>query len=284
MRAIMQGMRGVVLVCMCAAGLGACGVSRAAVSAHWDTLATGLELGTFRGPWETPVGDGVITILRIDPVRWELKFLCAGEVGIRQNLTAREWCERYGLVAAINAGMFATNREAHVGYLRSGAYVNSAEWTGYRSAIAFSPRRTDIPQARIFDLDEEAAEQILERYDCVAQNLRLIKRSGKNQWSEQPKRWSEAAVGEDGSGRILFIHSRSPFSMHAFNEILLSLPIGLVCAQHMEGGPEAQLFVHVGGTEHELSGSYETGFIANDDNVDAWPIPNVLGILPRNSP
>ncbi len=257
--------------------------SPAAVTARWDSLAPGLELGSFRGPWDTVGGDSTVYVLRIDPVAWELKILCAAELGIPSNLTAREWCERYGLAAATNAGMFAEDLKTHVGYLKSGEYLNSGRWNIYQSVLAFSPKDAAGPPARILDLDQTPREEILGGYHSLAQNLRLIKRPRKNQWTEQPQRWSEAALGEDGAGRILFIFSRSPFSMHAFNEILLSLPIDIMCAQHLEGGPEAQLFVQTGATRREFYGSYETDFRTDDDNALAWPIPNVLGIVPRSA-
>jgi endonuclease YncB( thermonuclease family) len=86
---------------------------------------------------------------------------------------------------------------------------------------------------------------------------------------------------KDSSGRILFIFSRTPFSMHDFNRELLSAGIGLVAAQHLEGGPEAQLYLHVGKAEQEMFGSFETSFHPNDANPAPWPIPNVLGVRAR---
>ena len=95
-------------------------------------------------------------------------------------------------------------------------------------------------------------------------------------------RLTEAALGEDSEGRILFIYCRSPYSMYDLNEALLSLPLGLVSAQHLEGGPEAQMYVDFGETHLELYGSYESGFNEDDDNDVAWPIPNVIGITKKN--
>ena len=115
----------------------------------------------------------------------------------------------------------------------------------------------------------------------MIQNIRMINRAGENRWSSQPKQWSEAALGEDEEGRALFIFSRSPYAMHDLNRMLLSLPIGLVCAQHLEGGPEAQLYLCWGETEVELVGSYETSFSEHDRNEVGWPVPNVIGIVPR---
>ena len=69
--------------------------------------------------------------------------------------------------------------------------------------------------------------------------------------------------------------------MHDLNRELLTLEIGLVAAQHLEGGPEAQLYLQIGNVTHEMFGSYETSFRENDWNAVPWPIPNVLGIRPR---
>ena len=69
--------------------------------------------------------------------------------------------------------------------------------------------------------------------------------------------------------------------MHNLNDILLSLPIDLICAQHLEGGPEAQLYVRSESTELQLVGSYESGFMDDNLNSRAWPIPNVLGIVKK---
>ena len=72
--------------------------------------------------------------------------------------------------------------------------------------------------------------------------------------------------------------------MHDLNQELLAADIGLVAAQHMEGGPEAQLYVHVGTTEIEMFGSYETSFKENDQNSAAWPVPNVIGVRAHSGP
>jgi hypothetical protein len=66
--------------------------------------------------------------------------------------------------------------------------------------------------------------------------------------------------------------------MHDLNQELLSAGIGLVAAQHLDGGPPAQLYVNLGGVELNLVGSYETSVREDDANTTAWPIPNVLGI------
>jgi len=54
--------------------------------------------------------------------------------------------------------------------------------------------------------------------------------------------------------------------MHDLNKELLASGIGLVAAQHLEGGPEAQLYLNAGGVQLEMFGSFETSFKENDTN------------------
>ncbi len=250
----------------------------------WSLLAPGMEIGTFTAKKLSPVGDSRITILRVDPKLWKLVLIGKSWRGESRNLTSREWCEKHNLTAAINAGMFGDDNATHIGYLASNGHVNSNHVNKYMSVAAFDPRKKKgLPKFRIFDLDDPGVtmDSVLNEFSSVVQNLRLIKRPGENRWNQQNKMWSEAALGEDSSGRILFIFSRSPFTMHDFNRELLSIGIGLVAAQHLEGGPEAQLYVKIGNATYEMFGSYETSFRESGGSVAPWPIPNVLGVRPR---
>jgi hypothetical protein len=278
-----------------AAALASAGAADRAVADRngWRSLASGLELGTFAaGASGTPGAPGGaapsragrLTILRIDPALWDLEFAGLSETGEATGHTAREWSEQQRFTAVVNAGMFATDYRTHVGYLRHDDHINSSHVNGYQSVAAFDPvDASRSPRYRIFDLDDPGVSMkaIQRDYATVVQNLRLIKRPGTNRWTPQAQRWSEAALAEDDRGRILFVFSRSPLTMHELNRALLALDIGLVAAQHLEGGPEAQLYVRCGDEEIELFGSYETALLENDSNAAPWPIPNVLGIRPR---
>jgi len=250
----------------------------------WRSLAPGLDLGTFVAGRSTSAGDSQVTVLRIDPDLWDLEFAGVSQTGESAGRTARQWCQRNKLTAAINAGMFGTDLKTHLGYLRSRGRVNNGHVNAYQSVAAFDPiEGRQLPRFRIFDLDETGVTMaaILRDYTSAIQNLRLVKRPGSNRWNEEGRRWSEAALGEDTRGRVLFIFSPSPFTMHDLNRELLSMDIGLVAAQHLEGGPEAQLYLHIGDEELEIFGSYENSFRDSKDNATPWPIPNVLGIRLR---
>lgn len=255
--------------------------SNAAYSADslWVKIDAGLHHAEFAGVPASTVGDSRIDIIRIDPRLYlvEVKMISQTK---DYSLTAQEWCRKYDLLAAINAGMFQKDFSTHVGYLRHDGHVNCAKSTPkYLSAAAFNPVDTAQPPFRIFDLDATPLDNVKERYRTVIQNLRLIKHPGRNTWSQQDKMWSEAALGEDKQGNILFIFSRSPYSMYDLNHILLKLPIDLVAAQHLEGGPEASLFLSHNAHLIERMGSFETKFMPFDTNERFWPLPNVIGIV-----
>lgn len=249
----------------------------------WKTLEPGLDLGTFTIPRGVSNGTAQLVALRIDPAFWTLEVAGRSVGKESKSATAGEWCRKYGLTAAVNAGMFATDYVTHVGYLRHRDRVLSGHRNAYRSVAAFDPRREDLPPFRLFDLDAEGEvwTEILRDYRSAAQNLRLIRRPGESVWGPRGMdAWSEAALAEDDRGRILFLFCRAPVTMHHLNSQILALGIGVVAAQHLEGGPEAQIYVRAGGVEVERFGIFDTSD-PEADKGNPWPIPNVLGIRRR---
>jgi hypothetical protein len=252
--------------------------------AVWQQISPGMDIQYITAKNKSNEGDSRITIVRIDPYKWELVFMGIRQTGEESNKTVREWCGSNKLTAAINAGMFATDYRTHIGYLRFRDHVYCGNINNYQSVLAFDPRKgKEIPPFRIFDLDANGVtmQTILRDYSSAVENLRLIKKPRINVWKQQDRRWSEAAIGEDDKGRILFIFSRSPFSMHDLNMVLLEAGIGIVAAQHLEGGPESQLYMKSGSFAVNLSGSYETSYNEDNGNVISLPIPNILGVRPR---
>ena len=260
-------------------------VTDAGAAHDWQVLAPGMEVKFVPISRANAAEHERITIVRIDAHLWELQATGASRTGENANHTAREWCEVQGLTAAINAGMFKTDGKTHVGLMRFREHANNGKVNNYQSVAAFDPHDPNAAPFHIFDLDTPGVtiQSILTDYDSAVQNLRLIKRPGSNQWSKQDRMWSEAALGEDYAGRVLFIFSRTALSMHDLNEEMLAAGIGIVAAQHLEGGPEAQLYVRAGGFTLEQFGSYETSFHEDDSNATPWPIPNVLGVRLRES-
>ena len=245
-------------------GLGAAG---AVAQEVWTELEPGLDLARFDSKARTSAKWGDLVVLRVDPTAWELTVVAASLQVQDDNRNIREWSEELDLIAAINAGMYQADKKTHVGFCQVGGEVISRYPNKYRSAAAFDPVDEADPPFRIFDLDEISLEEIRERYRTVVQNLRLIKRVGKNRWEESKDRWREAALGEDSRGRALLISCRKPWSMHDFNELLLELPLDLVCAQHLEGSGTARFWLN-----HPAHGEWkEPGYPGPD-------LPIILGV------
>ena len=221
----------------------------------WQLLEPGLEVGLFDGPAAEDDGRP-IAIVRIDPARFELRLLNASAPGEGTLRTARAWAGRAGAVAAINASMYQEDYRTSVSLMRTRAHVNQRRVSKDRSVLAFDPVARGAP-VRIIDRDCEDLESAAKGYGTLVQSIRLVSCDRKNVWAPSDRRFSTAAIGVDGSGRILFIHARTPWPVHELVNALLALPIDLRRAMYVEGGPEAQLFVRGGGREHEWVGGFE---------------------------
>jgi len=248
--------------------------SKAAASAHWRMLVPGIELGLFSAPG----GQEQMQIVRVDARRHPLR-LCSASAG-QPMLTVEEWATKQKLCLVINAGMYDKDGSTHCGYLKNhDVILPSAFRSDYSSICVFSPLNKEAAAFRLLDTDDAGIEKnILSQYAVAVQNLRLIKHPGENRWKQQPKLWSEAALGEDKEGNALFIFCRAPATMHDFNEHLLNLPINLVSAQHLDGGPPASFYLNCGGVVIRSTGSYESGFNETSSSQKFWLLPHVIGV------
>jgi hypothetical protein len=252
----------------------------AAAEAPWTELLPGLELGMFDGP-PADISDGKIRVVRIDPARFELRLLNASAPGgDGKKRTAKQWAAYAGAVAAINASMYRDDDRTSVSLMRTRTHVNNGKLSKDKSILAFdaAPGR---PAVRIIDRDCDDFAAVSPSYGTLVQSIRLVSCRRSVTWKRQAKRWSTAAIGVDKQGRALFIHARSPWSVHDFAARLLELPIALERAMYVEGGPPATLYVHAGRVDEEHFGGYETGVFEDDSNDHAWELPNVVVAVPR---
>jgi hypothetical protein len=243
----------------------------------WQLIQPGTQFASIavKGPSDP---SNRLYVVRIDPAHAKLTVALASETKTTAR-TAAEWCSTSHLAVAINLGMFQNDGQSNVGYLRHGSHANNPRWNGYNSVLALNASGGSNPRALWLDRDLTKDAQQLAGYEIVVQNLRLIAQDRRNVWAKSDKRWSEAAVAIDSAGRVLFLFIRAPYTMREFNDLLLKLPLPIVAAMHVEGGPEASLSIHAPGIDLDLAGSYETGFWPNDSNHKQWPLPNVLGVV-----
>lgn len=243
-----------------------------AVTAGWQTLEPGLDLGMFDGPpsaWARP-----IVVLRIDPARFELKLMNASAPGEGASHTARGWVDRAGGVAAINASMYQEDYRTSVSLMRTRDHVNHSRLSKDKTVLAFDPLSSGAHPVRLIDRDCHDFDAARKEYGALVQSIRLVSCDRRNVWAPSARRFSTAAIGMDGQGRVLFMHARTPWPVHELVNALLALPIDLRQAMYVEGGPEAQLFVRSGGKEMQWVGGFEAAPAA--ENTEAWPVPNVV--------
>lgn len=239
----------------------------------WSELEPGLEVARFDPQQRTADPLGELVVLRIDPHKWGFELLLRKQQEGDRPRKPEQWCEEFGLAAAINAGMYQEDYSTNVGYCMVDGVVRNSWVNDYQSAMAFGPIDPARPLFRIFDLDVTPLDEITASYTNVVQNMRLIKRHRENRWRPQgSSTWPEAALAEDDHGRALLMYCSVAYSMHEFNEILLALPLNIVCAQHLEGNNPARLWIN-----HEaMAGVNQVG-----DSGSVPAIPNVLGVARR---
>lgn len=248
----------------------------------WTEIDRGLFYGDFQVNSPIPFNDVTITILKIDPHIYDFQLLSISEYK-HDALTMPEWCKKYNLLGAINAGMYQEDMSSNVGFMKNFDHVNNSHVnSSHYSLAAFHPVDSTAAPFFIFDIDDYPADSVLARYNSVVQNLRLIKRPGENRWFEADKRWPEAAIGQDKNGNVLFIYCRAPLTMTELNEALLSLPIHIVAAMHAEGGQPASMHFSHNGFVISTSGTGDTKFDADGTALNAPAVPNVIGFSKKD--
>lgn len=245
----------------------------------WEALEPGLEVGLFDGP-ATDWGDRKIAIVRIDPARFELRLQNASASAGGELRSARDWAYLAGASAAINASMYQEDHRTSVSLMRTRSHVNQRRVSKDRAVLAFDPLVSGVPPVRIVDRDCDDLALAQERYGSLVQSIRMVSCHRRGVWAPSERRFSTAAIGVDGGGRVLFIHARTPWPVHELVRALLALPIDLAQAMYVEGGPEAQLYARGGGREVERVGGFE-GAPRAADNLRAWPIPNAIVAVRR---
>ena len=247
----------------------------------WKKVDEGLLVGEFDSPLKSKIKDSKVTIVKIDPQFYSFRLLCASEHSRVRN-TAKKWCEKHNLIAAINAGMYQADKITNVGFMKNFSHLNNPRLnSSYKAVLAFNPVDPAVPEIQIIDLRCQDFEKLRPKYHTLIQNIRMISCRQENVWSQQDKIWSMAVFGMDQNREALFIFTEAPYSGHDFINILLSLPISIFNAVYLEGGPEASLYFSSNGVEFEKVGIYETGSQDDPYKAIARPIPNVIGIIKK---
>ncbi|MBF0537891.1 MAG: phosphodiester glycosidase family protein [Nitrospirae bacterium] len=248
----------------------------------WERIDDGLFIREFDPP-VNPEGDSFspatvrsepkITVVRVDPSLYSFKLLSISEYG-GEATTAKEWARRYNLILAVNAGMYQADGTTNVGFMKNFKHVNNPRLSkAYKSFFAFNPSVSYVPPVLFVDLECHNFAELRDKYNSFIQNIRMISCQQKNVWLQQSGAWGMVVLGMDKGGNVLFIFTRTPYTVHDFIDILLKLPISITNAMYLEGGKQASLYLSTKGTEIERNG----------DDKQPWPIPNIIGIVKKTS-
>jgi len=249
----------------------------------WRKVEEGLFLAQFDPLYETSVKDSKVIILKINPAYYSFKLFCASELG-KIRLTPKEWCKKYHLMAAINAGMYQKDGLTNVGYMKNYFHLNNPRLNStYKAVLAFNRVDVRVPEIQIIDLKCQDFEKWRPRYQTFIQGIRMISCGQENVWAKQDRRSSLAVLGLDKEGNVFFILSETPYSGYDFNNMLLSLPLSIFNATYLEGGPEASLYFSSAGMELEKVGIYGMDLDGSVVRSSAYPIPNVIGIIKKKN-
>ncbi len=212
----------------------------------------------------------------IDVVRADLKQHQLRAFSDPARRTGDSWRDGEKLIALTNAGMFHEGG-APVGLLVDRGRERGSDNAKFGGFVAWDPVDPKDPpviatarQCAGFDLTALRA-----KYRSLIQSYRLLDCDGSALPWKDPKQYSAAALGVDRAGRVVFLHARGAITMAELSASLATHD--LAGALFLEGGPEATL---VAGALSRV-GSYETGFVENDDNHVQWALPNVIGLLAR---
>ena len=243
-----------------------------AQAAPWRELAPGVAYAR----WPARPGttdEGELEVVRLDPARVRADVGAVAADG-GEPRTAALWAEavKARVVVVTNAGMFDTDRRTHTGYLAVDGRELNPKWVrSYRSMFVFDPSPGAPAPMALVELDTPGARRDVRRWRGRVQNLRLVAAPGEVKWTKAERRWSEAALAADRAGHILVIFVRAPQAMTTLAPRLVA-QLGVVSAQHLEGGPEASLSVRAPGLRLDLAGS---------PSPLQWPLPNVLVFTAR---
>lgn len=243
--------------------------------APWQPLDEGIFLALFQ---ETPASPYLLVVLKVDPIHYELKLLSASEGG-KEGMTLKDWCSAFGLDGAINASMYLEDGRKSTGFMKNYDHVNNPRINArFGAFLVFNPREASLPPVQIVDREHQDWKNLIDRYETVVQNYRLITLKGKNAWKNRSdaRRFSAAAIAMDDEGKVLFIFSRQPRDVHEFAEQLLGLPLKIRNAMYVEGGQDAGLFIT--DLPDGMPNRPMLSFLEGDEGYALPLVPNVIGI------
>lgn len=249
------------------------------IPSEWTSICDGLDVREIDAPKKSVVNDSKITIVRINPKKFDFFLLTATELG--KSRPVNEWADTFKLNFVVNAGMYElSNGLINRGFMKNYDHINNNTIRpGYNSMIALNPKDSLQNSYTILDLECDGWDNVKDDYHCYAQGMRMIDCNGQALgWNKRKQSCSMLVAATDPAGNIYYIFSRSPYTHNEMIQFIKGFPYDLSHAIYIEGGPETSLYLKVGETVIEKVGSYVSGTYPNDNNNHFWKLPNVIGL------
>jgi hypothetical protein len=245
----------------------------------WENLCEGLDICEADAPKKSSVSDSKITIVKINPDKFDFMLLTATEHGATKPVNA--WADSFNLNIVVNAGMYElSNGLINRGFMKNYDHMNNATVNpSYNSMIALNPVDTTENAFAILDLQCNPWNNVKNDYHCYAQGMRMIDCNGQALgWNKRKQSCSMLVAAIDAENNIYYVFSRSPYTHNEMIGFMLDFPFELSNAIYIEGGPETSIYIKVGDRIIEKIGSYVSETYPNDDNDHFWELPNVIGM------
>lgn len=247
----------------------------------WKILMDGMQFAEVDAPDKSVVNDSKLTILKIDPRKFDFEFLTASEKG-KHPRTAPDWAGEFKQNIIINAGMYSYNKmQSNKGYMKNYNHLNNPKKSGYYNAImAMHPKDKNKLPFEIIDITCQDWEKVQHEYHSLCQGMRMISCDGEGMaFAKRPDQsCSMIITATDPEGTVYIIFTRSPYTHRTMISYMQGMPLNIRTTVYLEGGPEASLYINTGDTIIAKYGSYVSNTCNNDNNDHFWKIPNVIGI------
>ena len=253
------------------------GVSSAAdAGPEWRRLLPGLDFALWDAGATVRAGSEKIALLRVDPRRFAFRVLAAPPG--RAGFTAEQWRHRSQALAVFNAGQYAADG-TYLGLLVQDGHPRGHLIRRLEALFLAEPEEPSLPPARVLDLRYTAFDLKSNPYRQAAQSLMLLDRFGHIRVRRSPRVAHRTLVAEDSRGHILVMVTEGGHTLWELAHFLARSRLGLREVMCMDGGPESQLDLRVGGFSYQQFGSP-----SGTPQLLPWlppPLPAALGVFPR---
>jgi uncharacterized protein YigE (DUF2233 family) len=209
--------------------------------ASWETVAPGIELQITQLPINRNVGSADITILRLDPDKIDLKMFYESD----NPATVSGWQARTKAVATINGGFFTTSNTVNGLLVKDGNRFGTT-FDHHGGMLSVVKQKIEVRSLAQYPYDPA------EPLDQAVQGRPMILYPGGfpvqfDDISDVADR--RTAVGQDRSGRILFIVAdQSVVSLYRLRDWLASErpDLDLFVAFNLDGGHSTGMVIEGG--------------------------------------